>query len=70
VGLPSAKWQRVGLFIFFDALGPAAFVAGGGVDTRSRPHIGLATPIDQIEGAIVHGDSAGQMQRSASAKSI
>ena len=41
--LPSAARQMVGPFIFFDQMGPAEFLIGGGIDVRPHPHIGLAT---------------------------
>jgi redox-sensitive bicupin YhaK (pirin superfamily) len=57
--LPSAKKQMVGPFIFFDQMGPAEFLIGGGVDVRPHPHIGLATVTYLFEGEIWHRDSLG-----------
>jgi hypothetical protein len=57
--LPSTRRRMVGPFIFFDHMGPAEFRAGGGVDVRPHPHIGLATVTYLFEGEIVHRDSLG-----------
>ena len=61
--LPAFPTKMVGPFIFFDHFGPAAFSAGQGIDVRPHPHIGLATVTYLFEGAIVHRDSLGNMQR-------
>jgi redox-sensitive bicupin YhaK (pirin superfamily) len=53
----------VGPFIFFDHMGPATFAPGSGVDVRPHPHIGLATVTYLFEGAILHRDSLGSVQR-------
>jgi redox-sensitive bicupin YhaK (pirin superfamily) len=60
--LPAARVQTVGPFIFFDHMGPAAFAAGGGVDVRPHPHIGLATVTYLYEGEFLHRDSLGTAQ--------
>ena len=57
--LPSAKRQMVGPFIFFDQMGPAEFLVGGGIDVRPHPHIGLATVTYLFEGEVMHRDSLG-----------
>jgi redox-sensitive bicupin YhaK (pirin superfamily) len=57
--LPSARRQMVGPFIFWDQMGPAAFLLGEGVDVRPHPHIGLATVTYLFDGEIVHRDSLG-----------
>jgi hypothetical protein len=57
--LPSSQKQMVGPFIFFDQMGPAEFLIGGGVDVRPHPHIGLATVTYLFEGEIWHRDSLG-----------
>jgi hypothetical protein len=57
--LPSVGKQMVGPFIFFDQMGPAEFLIGGGVDVRPHPHIGLATVTYLFEGEIWHRDSLG-----------
>jgi redox-sensitive bicupin YhaK (pirin superfamily) len=61
--LPSAEAPLVGPFIFFDHFGPADFAAGEGVDVRPHPHIGLATVTFLLEGAMMHRDSLGSVQR-------
>ncbi|MFM1814794.1 MAG: hypothetical protein RLZ98_1489 [Pseudomonadota bacterium] len=57
--LPSSQTQMVGPFIFFDQMGPAELLVGGGVDVRPHPHIGLATITYLFEGEIYHRDSLG-----------
>jgi redox-sensitive bicupin YhaK (pirin superfamily) len=57
--LPSARSRMVGPFIFFDHFGPAEFRAGGGIDVRPHPHIGLATVTYLFDGEIMHRDSLG-----------
>jgi redox-sensitive bicupin YhaK (pirin superfamily) len=61
--LPAFPTKMVGPFIFFDHFGPATFSAGQGIDVRPHPHIGLATVTYLFEGAIVHRDSLGTVQR-------
>ncbi|MDQ6916800.1 MAG: pirin family protein [Pseudomonadota bacterium] len=61
--LPSVDAQMVGPFIFFDHFGPATFRPGEGVDVRPHPHIGLATVTYLFEGAMMHRDSLGSVQR-------
>jgi hypothetical protein len=61
--LPARERQRVGPFIFFDHFGPVAFGPGEGMDVRPHPHIGLATVTYLFEGAMVHRDSTGVVQR-------
>ncbi len=57
--LPSAQRQMVGPFIFFDQMGPAEFLTGGGIDVRPHPHIGLGTVTYLMKGRIHHRDSLG-----------
>ncbi|MEM1034234.1 MAG: pirin family protein [Myxococcota bacterium] len=57
--LPSTRRQMVGPFIFFDQMGPAAFLTGQGIDVRPHPHINLATVTYLFEGSILHRDSLG-----------
>ena len=57
--LPAEGRQMIGPFIFFDQMGPAEFLIGGGVDVRPHPHIGLATVTYLFEGEIWHRDSLG-----------
>ena len=63
--LPGHPIRMVGPFIFFDHMGPATFPHGGGVDVRPHPHIGLATVTYLFEGALMHRDSLGSVQRIA-----
>src|SRR4051794_28269608 len=60
--LPSAQWQMVGPFIFFDQMGPAEFLLGAGIDVRPHPHIGLSTVTYLFTGEIMHRDSLGTVQ--------
>jgi redox-sensitive bicupin YhaK (pirin superfamily) len=60
--LPAGRLQTVGPFIFFDHMGPATFAAGGGVDVRPHPHIGLATVTYLFAGEFMHRDSLGSAQ--------
>lgn len=61
--LPAFPHKMVGPFIFFDHMGPARFAPGKGVDVRPHPHIGLATVTYLFEGALMHRDSLGRVQR-------
>jgi redox-sensitive bicupin YhaK (pirin superfamily) len=61
--LPAASRQAVGPFLFFDHFGPLAQAAGDAHDVRPHPHIGLATVTYLLEGAMLHSDSTGAVQR-------
>ncbi|MEO5843374.1 MAG: pirin family protein [Caldimonas sp.] len=61
--LPSADRRAVGPFVFFDHFGPIDVAAGAHHDVRPHPHIGLATLTYLFEGAIMHRDSTGVVQR-------
>jgi len=61
--LPAADRRAVGPFVFFDHFGPLDVPAGAHHDVRPHPHIGLATLTYLFEGAIVHRDSTGVVQR-------
>lgn len=63
--LPHVKRRMVGPFVFVDHMGPARFAPGSGVDVRPHPHIGLATVTYLFDGALVHRDSVGSVQRIA-----
>lgn len=60
--LPAPARQMVGPFIFFDQMGPAEFITGGGIDVRPHPHIGLATVTYLYKGEFQHRDSLGTNQ--------
>lgn len=60
--LPAPARQMVGPFIFFDQMGPAEFLTGGGIDVRPHPHIGLATVTYLYDGEFQHRDSLGTNQ--------
>ncbi len=62
--LPDAAVRSIGPFVFFDHMGPAHFEAGTTQgDVRQHPHIGLATITYLFEGAMMHRDSLGVVQR-------
>ena len=61
--LPSAQRQAVGPFLFFDHFGPITAHPGDDHDVRPHPHIGLATVTYLFEGAMLHRDSTGIVQR-------
>jgi redox-sensitive bicupin YhaK (pirin superfamily) len=61
--LPSAARQAVGPFVFFDHFGPITAQPGDNHDVRPHPHIGLATVTYLFEGAMMHRDSTGVVQR-------
>lgn len=61
--LPSAQRQAVGPFVFFDHFGPITARPGDDHDVRPHPHIGLATVTYLFDGAMMHRDSTGVVQR-------
>jgi redox-sensitive bicupin YhaK (pirin superfamily) len=61
--LPAAAKQAVGPFLFFDHFGPVDAPPDANHDVRPHPHIGLATVTYLYEGAILHRDSLGSVQR-------
>jgi len=61
--LPSALRQAVGPFVFFDHFGPITAKPDDNFDVRPHPHIGLATVTYLFEGAMMHRDSTGVVQR-------
>ena len=61
--LPSAQRQAVGPFVFFDHFGPLDVQPGEIHDVRPHPHIGLATVSYLFDGAMMHRDSLGYVQR-------
>ena len=61
--LPAARRRSVGPFVFFDHFGPVTEHPGDNHDVRPHPHIGLATVTYLFEGAMMHRDSLGSVQR-------
>jgi redox-sensitive bicupin YhaK (pirin superfamily) len=61
--LPAAARQAVGPFLFFDHFGPITAHPADNHDVRPHPHIGLATVTYLFEGAMLHRDSTGAVQR-------
>jgi len=61
--LPAFPRQAVGPFVFFDHMGPVVAEPSANHDVRPHPHIGLATVTYLFEGAIMHRDSLGVVQR-------
>lgn len=61
--LPSLQQRAVGPFVFFDHFGPVAAGPQDDHDVRPHPHIGLATVTYLFEGAMLHRDSTGVVQR-------
>jgi redox-sensitive bicupin YhaK (pirin superfamily) len=61
--LPSVQRQAVGPFLFFDHFGPITAQPADNHDVRPHPHIGLATVTYLFEGAMLHRDSTGVVQR-------
>jgi redox-sensitive bicupin YhaK (pirin superfamily) len=55
--------QAVGPFVFFDHFGPITAQPSDNHDVRPHPHIGLATVTYLFEGAMMHRDSTGIVQR-------
>lgn len=61
--LPTFQRQAVGPFVFFDHFGPITTRPEDNHDVRPHPHIGLATVTYLFEGAMLHRDSEGSVQR-------
>lgn len=61
--LPSTACRSVGPFVFMDHFGPTIVEPGMNIDVRPHPHIGLATVTFLFEGAMMHRDSLGSVQR-------
>ena len=61
--LPGHPQRHVGPFVFFDHFGPTEVAAGQNIDVRPHPHIGLATVTYLFDGALMHRDSLGSVQR-------
>ena len=61
--LPAPQRRTVGPFVFMDHFGPLDLQPGMNTDVRPHPHIGLATVTYLFEGAMLHRDSLGSVQR-------
>ena len=61
--LPFHARRMVGPFIFADLMGPEDLAPGHGADVAPHPHAGLATVTYLFDGALVHRDSTGAVQR-------
>ncbi|HEY4339233.1 MAG TPA: pirin family protein [Steroidobacteraceae bacterium] len=61
--LPALARRTVGPFVFLDHFGPIDFEPGMNTDVRPHPHIGLATVTYLFDGAMMHRDSLGSVQR-------
>ncbi len=61
--LPSANCRTVGPFVFLDHFGPVVRQPDQNFDVRPHPHIGLATVTYLFDGAMMHRDSIGSVQR-------
>jgi redox-sensitive bicupin YhaK (pirin superfamily) len=61
--LPATECPAVGPFVFFDHFGPITARPADNHDVRPHPHIGLATVTYLFEGAMLHRDSTGVVQR-------
>src|SRR5271156_2148581 len=61
--LPAPAQQGVGPFVFFDHFGPLEVRPENNFGVRPHPHIGLATVTYLFEGAMMHRDSLGTVQR-------
>jgi len=61
--LPAVQRPSIGPFVFFDHFGPVTATPADNHDVRPHPHIGLATVTYLFEGALMHRDSTGIVQR-------
>ena len=61
--LPASVRQAIGPFVFVDHFGPVTSAPDQNQDVRPHPHIGLATVTYLFEGAMMHRDSTGVVQR-------
>ncbi len=61
--LPAVSRRSIGPFVFFDHFGPTTEPPGADHDVRPHPHIGLSTVTYLFEGAMVHRDSLGSVQK-------
>src|SRR4030095_2096937 len=61
--LPASHRQAIGPFVFFDHFGPITTRPADNHDVRPHPHIGLSTVTYLFDGAMLHRDSLGSVQR-------
>ena len=61
--LPNPQRRTIGPFVFLDHFGPLDVGPAMDIDVRPHPHIGLATVTYLLEGAMMHRDSLGSVQR-------
>src|ERR1700741_485814 len=61
--LPAVDVRSIGPFVFFDHFGPTEHKPSDNFDVRPHPHIGLATVTYLFDGAMLHRDSLGSVQR-------
>jgi redox-sensitive bicupin YhaK (pirin superfamily) len=61
--LPTLPIPSVGPFVFFDHFGPITTQPKDNHDVRPHPHIGLSTVTYLFDGAMLHRDSLGSVQR-------
>ncbi len=61
--LPAVARRAVGPFVFVDLFGPTTLAPEMNIDVRPHPHIGLATVTYLFDGAMMHRDSLGSVQR-------
>ncbi|WP_153100985.1 pirin family protein [Paraburkholderia hayleyella] len=63
--LPAMDARLIGPFIFFDYMDQRAHpsLPGAGMDVLPHPHIGIATVTYLFEGALMHRDSVGSVQK-------
>jgi redox-sensitive bicupin YhaK (pirin superfamily) len=61
--LPTSHRPGIGPFVFFDHFGPVMTHPQDNHDVRPHPHIGLATVTYLFEGAMLHRDTLGSVQR-------
>lgn len=62
-GLPHRGRRSVGPWCFLDHFGPTRVDTRGGMQVGAHPHIGLQTVTWLFEGAVLHRDSVGSVQR-------
>lgn len=61
--LPFRQKRTVGPFTFIDHMGPISVAEHDNLDVDPHPHIGLSTLTYLFEGAIMHRDSIGSLER-------